>query len=260
MPSKFIYILLALGMLSASLKGSVNTDSLMALLDTSQVSRMQAEIRLQIAGEIANDSIEEALALSREALRQAEILGAKRLVADANLSIGLFYDYLGVKDEAIEYLGEAVEAFKQLGIPKKEAKALMLIGNAYWYLNQFDSALKYYTSASTIGQSLNDTLLIISGMNAKGAVYGNTGQRDSALILFRQANDLARKIDDRPLVILTYYNMGDVNLYSGRIDDALGIFHDLENNYDIESSSSKHLGNLYNSMTLAFIMKNDLST
>ncbi len=95
-------------------------------------------------------------------------------------------------------------------------------------------------------------------MNAKGAVYGNTGQRDSALILFRQANELARKIDDRPLVILTFYNMGDVNLYSGRIDDALGIFHELKDKYDLEKYSTKHLSNLYNSMTLAFIKKGDL--
>ncbi len=258
MPAKFIYILLALGMLSTSLEGSPGVDSLMALLDTSQVSRKQAELRLQIAGEIANDNIEEALALSREALRQAELLGAKSLVAEAKLSIGMAYDVLGVKEEAIGYLEEALEVFTQLGMPDKEASALSLIGNAYFYIDQFETALKYYTKALAIGYALNDTTLIIGGINAKGAVYGNTGPKDSALILFRQANELARQIDDRKQVILTYYNIGDVILHSGRIDDALGIFHDLENNYDVESYSSKHLGNLYNSMTLAFIKKGDM--
>ncbi len=125
----------------------------------------------------------------------------------------------------------------------------MLIGNAYWYLNQFDSALKYYTHASVQGEMAQDTTLIISVMNANGAVYGNTGRMDSAMILFREANALARKIGNQDQVILTYYNMGDLNLYSGRIDDALGIFNDLEQNYDLEQNSTKHLGNLYNSMT-----------
>ncbi|MDX2431662.1 MAG: ATP-binding protein [Bacteroides sp.] len=253
-----MYIILALGMLSVSLKGNPGTDSLMAQLDTSQVSRKQAELRLQIAGEIYNDDVETALALSREALRQAELLGAKSLVAEAKLSIGMSYDYLGVKEEAIGYLEEAMEVFTQLGMPDKEASALKLIGNAYYYLNQFDTALKYYTKALAIGYALNDTTLIISGINAKGAVYGNTGPKDSALILFREANELAKQINDQKLVIHTYYNIGDLNLYSGRIDDALGIFHELENKYDVEKYSSMHLGNLYNSITLAHILKGDL--
>ena len=265
MPSRIIYIFLILGMFSSSLKGSdtdslqgSDTDSLRALLDTTQVSRMQAEIRLKIAAEIANEEIETALALSREALRQAEILGSKALIADSKLAIGGFYDYLGVKEEAIEYLEEALDAFEQLGIPDKEARALMLIGNAYYYLNQFEAALKYYTRASVIGYALNDTILIISGINAKGAVYGNTGQGDSAFILFREANELARQVDSREQVILTFYNMGDVSLYAGRIEYALGIFNDLEKNYDIERYSSKHLSNLYNSITLAYILDGNL--
>ncbi|MFO7669178.1 MAG: ATP-binding protein [Bacteroidales bacterium] len=258
MPSKFIYIILALGMLSASLKGTDPTDSLRALLDTSQVSLQQVELRLRIAGEIANEDIKGALELSREALRQAEQLGATRLVAESKLSIGLFYDYLGVKEESIDYILEALEVFEQMGMPEQQARALMLIGNAYWYLNQFDAALRYYTRASAIGYALNDTILIISGINAKGAVFGNTGQLDSALILFIQANELARQIDSREQVILTYYNLGDINLYSGRVDDALGIFHDLENNYNVEEYSSKHLSNLYNSITLAHLKKGDL--
>lgn len=258
MQSKFLLIITLWGVFSFSLKGSENSDSLRSLIDTSQVSRMQAEIRLKIAHEIANDDISGALDLAREALRQSEILGAKGLVADSKLAIGLFYDYLGVRDEAIEYLEEAIEVFKQLGIPDKEARALMLVGNAYWYLNQFESALKYYTRASLIGASLNDTILIISGINAKGAVYGNTGQMDSALILFREANQLAREIDSKEQIILSFYNIGDAYLYSGRVDDALGIFHELEKEYNIEAYSSKHLGNLYNSFTLAHILKKDL--
>lgn len=258
MSLRFLYIFLAASLLMAPLRGAGKEDSLMALLDTSFISRQQVELRLRIADEIANADIRQALYFAQEALSQAEMLGAISLVAEAKLSIGQFYDYLGVKEEAIEFLMEALEVFVALEEKRNEARTLMLIGNAYWYLHQFESALKYYNHASILGNALKDTSLIIRGINARAAVYGNTGQMDSALILFKEARDLAMRIGNKELVILTYYNIGDVNLYSGRIDDALGIFHDLENNYDLENQSSKHLSNLYNSITLAHILNGDL--
>ncbi len=254
---RYILIILAFGQMTGSAHAR-DTDSLVALLDTSLMSREQAELRLKIAEEIANSDIKGALALAKEALRQAEALGANSMVAEAKLSIGQFYDYLGVREEAIVHLLDALEIFEKLDRPREQARTIMLIGNAYWYLNQFSSAMKYYSRASAIGSALNDTVLIIGGINAKGAVYGNTGQMDSALILFREANDLARQIDSREQVILTYFNMGDVNLYNGQVDNALGIFHDLESNYDLENFSTKHLSSLYNSITLAHIKKGEI--
>jgi len=253
----FFLIILACGQMKNPVSAR-DTDSLIALLDTSLMSREQIELRLQIADEIANSDMKEALALTREALHQAEALGAKKLVAKSKLSIGQIYDYLGVKEEAMVHLMDALVIFEDLGQAREQAHTIILIGNAYWYLNQFSSALKYYSRASAIGYELQDTILIIGTMNAKGAVYGNTGQKDSALILFREANELARQIDSREQVVLTYFNIGDVNLHSGKIDDALGIFHDLENNYDLENVDTKRLSSIYNSITQAHIMKGEL--
>ncbi len=258
MPFRSIYIILALFLMILPVRAAGNTDSLVSLLDSSLVSREQVELRLQIAQEIRNSDIREALQYAQAALHLAEKLTYSDLLAEAKLTIGQFYDYLGVREEATEYLREALEVFEELDDQRNQARTLMLMGNAYWYLNQFESALKYYNRASAFGEALNDTTLIISGINARGAVYGNTGQRDSALILFREANELAIKIGNQEQVILTYFNIGDVNLYSSRIDAALGIFHDLENNYDLENHSSKHLSSLYNSITYAFILKGDL--
>jgi len=254
---RYILILFAFTQIAGSANAR-DTDSLAALLDTTHMSREQVELRLKIAEEIANSDIKGALDFALAALHQAEALGAKSLVAESKLSIGEYYDYLGVKEEAIVHLTDALEIFEELGRPREQARAIMLIGNAYWYLNQFSSAMKYYSRASAIGHSLNDTILIIGCMNATGAVYGNTGHMDSALILFREANEMARQIGSRDQVILTYYNMGDVNLFNGQIDNALGIFHDLESNYDLENVNTKHLSNLYNSITLAHIKKGEL--
>ncbi len=235
-----------------------NSDSLIALLDPSVVDETQIRLRLGIAEEIRNADIRGALEYARKALQMAEETGSGNLMAESKLAIGRYYDYLGVREEAIDLLTEALEIFENIGNQEKQAQALMLIGNTYWYLNQFESALKYYNEASAFGKVLNDTSLIISVINAKGAVYGNTGRMDSALVLFRQANTLARQTGSMEQVIHTYYNMGDVNLYAGKIDEALGIFHDLDKNYDLEQHGTKFMGNIYNSMTRAFILKGDL--
>jgi two-component system NtrC family sensor kinase len=258
MRSGYILFFIMVAFLSAPCLQAGNTDSLVSLLDNTLVNESQVELRLQIAREISNSDIKGALMYAREALSFAEEINSMALVADSKLAIGEFYDYLGVREEAIDHLMEALVIFEELNEPRKQAQALMLVGNAYWYLNQFESALKYYSQASRFAEALNDTSLIISVINARGAVYGNTGRMDSALILFREANSLSRQIDSRDQEILTYYNMGDVNLFSGNIDRAIGIFHDLENNYDLEHTSSKHLSNLYNSMTRAFILKGDV--
>ena len=258
MLSRYCTIFVTAGFLSVTSFGATNLDSLVSLLDSAVFDESQIHLRLEIAELISNSDIKGALEYAREALKYAEELGAMDLKAEAKLAIGTFYDYLGVRREAIDHLTEALAIFEKLDMPHQQARALMLIGNVYWYLNQFESALKYYNEASFFGEMLNDTSLIISVINAKGAVYGNINRKDSALILFREANTLARKIESPEQVILTYYNMGDVSLYSGQIDNAIGIFYDLETNYDVENNSSKHLSNLYNSMTRAFILKGDL--
>jgi two-component system NtrC family sensor kinase len=233
-------------------------DSLWALIDTVRVDESQIELRLSIAEEISNSDIRAALELAREALRLAERYESPKLAAEAKLAIGRYYDYLGVREEAIVLLIDALSMFEELEEPREEAQALMYIGNAYWYLNQYESALKYYNRCAEYAEELNDTSLIISAINAKGAAYGNIDRMDTALVLFREAFALARKSGSREQVIHTYFNLGDLYLYSGRVDDALGIFYDLEQNYDLETYSTKYLGNLYNSMTQAFIRKGDI--
>ena len=235
-----------------------NVDSLSALLDSVQVDTFQVELRLELAEQLLNDDVGTSLEYAQEALLMAEELEQVERKAEAKLAIGICYDYIGVRQEAIEHLLEALEIFENLELPRQEARVHMLLGHSYYYLKQYESALKYYRTASTIGCQLKDTTLLIGIINATGAVYGNTGRRDSAMVLFLEGNALAQQVGNKNQVILTYFNMGDLNLYSGRVDDALGIFYDLEQNYDLENNSSKHLSNLYNSMTKAFIEKGDV--
>jgi signal transduction histidine kinase len=236
-----------------------NVESLMAMRDTTLISGEQIDLQLQIAYELSDSDIRKALDHANQALRDAEEIGSVRWIAEAKLAIGRFYDFLGVNEEAAEQLIEAFTSFVELEDSLKQASTVMQIGNTFFYLDQFEPALIYFSLVSEYGRSLNDTSLIISGLNATATVYGNTSRLDSALILFKEALDLSRQYGSLQQEILAYYNIGDVHLYSARRTQALEVFHDLENYYNLKENSPKHLSSLYNSMTKAYLEKQNLS-
>jgi len=259
MLARNISCLILVMLLSASWARPQNVDSLISLRDTTLISGEQIDLQLRIADALSDSDIREALAIANRALREAEEIGSVQWAAEAKLAIGRFYDFLGVNEEAAEYLREAFTSFVELQDSLKQANTLMQIGRTYFYIDQFESALKYFSLVSEYGRLLNDTSLIISGLNATAAVYGNTAKQDSALILFKEALDLARQFGSLQQEILAYYNMGDVHLHSSRRTQALEVFHDLENYYNLRENSPKYLTSLFNSMTKAYLEKRDLS-
>lgn len=258
MLNRIIVILLVL-ILHVQQASSQNVDSLMALRDTTLISGEQIDLQLQIAYELSDSDIRAALDHANRALSEAEEIESVRWIAEAQLAIGQFYDFLGVNDEAADQLKDAFDSFVVLEDSLKQANTLMQIGNTFFYIDQFETALKYFTHVSEYGRALNDTSIIISGLNATAAVYGNTSRMDSALILFKEALELSRQIGSLQQEILAYYNMGDVHLYSERRTQALEVFHDLENYYNLRENSPKHLTSLYNSMTKAYLEKQNLA-
>ncbi len=258
MPTRSLFLLFLILLLAVPEARTQELDSLMALRDSTMITEEQIDLQLQIAYILSDSDISIALDCANQALRDAEVLGSVRWIAESKLAIGRFYDYLGVNEEAADHLMEAFSSFVELKDSVKQASTLMHIGNTYFYLDQFGPALKYYSLVSEYGRALNDTSLIISGLNATAAVYGNTSRLDSALILFKEALALARQYGSLQQEILAYYNMGDVHLYSGRRTQALEVFHDLEKYYDLQKNSPKYLASLYNSMTKAYLEKQDL--
>ena len=258
MPLKKPILFLLIMLLAVPRARSQQLDSLLVLRDSTIISEEQIDLQLQIAYFLSDSDIRAALDGANQALRDAEVLGSVRWIAEAKLAVGSFIDYLGVNEVATNHLMEAFASFVELKDSLKQATTLMQIGNTYFYLDQFSSALKYYSLVSEYGRAMNDTTLIISGLNSTAAVYGNTSRLDSALILFNEALDLAREFGSLQQEILAYYNIGDVHLYSGRRTQALEVFHDLENYYDLRKNSPKYLASLYNSMTKAYLEKQDL--
>lgn len=258
MPARKIGYMVGFIMLMTLPIRSQDLDSLMNMRDSSLISVEQIDLQLQIAYVISDTDIREALVRAKRALRDAEELESLRWTSEAKLAIGKFYDFMGVNEEAADHLMSAFTSFGQLGDSLKQANTLMHIGNTYFYLGQYEPALKYYSLVSEYGRGLHDTTIIISGINSTAAVYGNTGKMDSALILFKEAHALSKESGSLSQEILAYFNMGDVHLYSGRRTQALDVFHNLEDNYNMEINIPRIIPNLYNSTTKAYVEKNNL--
>ena len=137
MLARNISCVILLVVLTASQTWSQHLDSLIALRDTTLISGEQIDLQLQIAYELSDTDIREALDRANRALREAEEIASVRWTAEAKLAIGRFYDYMGVNKEAADLLIEAFKSFVELGDSLKQANTLMHIGNTYFYIDLY---------------------------------------------------------------------------------------------------------------------------
>lgn len=244
--------------LIGKLFASYQSDSLKALLDSSQISEQQISLKLSAADEFMNSNIRESLLLAKQALEEAKRINSKRLTGEANLATGNYYGYMGMSSEALNHLHEALDIFSELKDPTKRIQALQLIGNVYRLSKEFELALDYYLEVGEYAEKELDSLLIIQSLLACGAVYGNISKMDSALVMFREAFELAKLISNKEAEVRSLYYIADVHLYSGKPDQALQLFHNLEKNYDVEKISPRNYTGLLNSITMAYFQINDL--
>jgi signal transduction histidine kinase len=226
--------------------------------DTNRVYRLQIESQLKQSDKLINQDIRNALLLSKESLKKAIDINDTYLIAEAKLSIGKCYEFLGVNEEALSHLSEALATFTQLKVEKKRALTLRQIGYIYYYSDEYFQSLKYFNEVNGIGKQLNDTSLIIAAIIGQGQVYGNTNRLDSAGMYFREAMLLSKKAGDLATEVQSLFYIGDVHLFSGRVYKALEIFHQIEKDFDLEKINSKLVSSLYNSITYAYIKVGNL--
>jgi tetratricopeptide (TPR) repeat protein len=219
---------------------------------------VNVEMNLQKAQQLRNEDIRQSLELTTRALKDAELLQDKMLIAEAKLAIGKCYDHLGVSGKALEHLNEALINFRSLGEEKKAIETLLYIGNIYRFANEYTLALPYFQEVKHYAESNSDTTLLIKSLISIGGVYGNTAKLDSAITLFKEAHMLTKGTSLVEEEIQSLYYIGDATLFSGRPSEALTILHQLEASYNVEESSPKNLPGIYNSITKAYIETKNL--
>jgi signal transduction histidine kinase len=219
-----------------------------------QATEKSIKMRLEQASLMREADVRQAIESAESALDDAISLDSTRLIGEAYLSLGLSYDYLGARPEALKYLNLSLEKFKEAGDQGKFALSMKQIGYIYYYSNEHNTAMGWFKKVFNLGLERRDTALIIAGVTGRGQVYGNTGRMDSATYLFTESFNLARATGNVEMEVQSLFYSGDVMLYSGKPAEALTVFRNLTEDYNLSIANPRIMASLYNSMTTAAIL------
>lgn len=173
----------------------------------------------------------EALKYYQQALSIARAAGDRDGEAASLSNIGTIYSQLGQKPAGLKYLEQSLAIERELGQRKSEADTLNNIGMAYSELGQPHEALKYFEQALPIRREVGDHDGEGVTLNNLGLVNDTVGRRQEALKYFEQALAIRREVGDRRGEARTLSNIGRAYSALGQKQEAL---HYLEQALAIE--------------------------
>ena len=138
-----------------------------------------------------------------------------------NNELGVVYDALGQKQEALRYYQQALTISQEVGDRSGEGTILNNLGAVYDDLGQQQEALRYYQQALAIWQEVGDRGGEGATLNNLGLVYSALGQKQEALRYYQQALAIRTEVSDRGGEGTTLWNIGALYFRQDRNDAAL---------------------------------------
>ncbi len=152
----------------------------------------------------------------KEAVRNAQVLGEKKLEADCLIDLCRVYFGLSHYDDTIEIAEKALEIYRELNDEQGEMGGLNCIGIANWYLGEFESALKLYQSSLMIAIKTENKKFEAMILGNKSIILWNMGEYSKALKYYLRSLAITKTLGDieteaRALsnIGLIYSNLGD---------------------------------------------------
>jgi tetratricopeptide (TPR) repeat protein len=167
---------------------------------------------------------QEALRYYEQALAIWREVGDRRGEGSTLNNLGLVYDDLGQKQEALQYYEQALTITREVGDRTHEGTTLNNLGAVYDALGQEQEALRYYQLALAIWQEVGDRRGEGITLNNLGAVYDALGQEQEALRYYQLALAIRTEVGDRGGEATTLSNTGALYFRQGRNDAALACF------------------------------------
>lgn len=117
------------------------------------------------------ESLKQAIVKLQEALKLWKKVGGSSQQALTLLGIGLAYNNLGEKQQALSYYNQALPLYRAVGDKVWEAVILNNIGLVYSDLGEKRKALEYFNSALPLSQAVGDKSVEATALNNIGLVY-----------------------------------------------------------------------------------------
>lgn len=257
-----IFFLLFLTITIVPAQNQHTVDSLLKILPTViEDSEEKISILLELANQLINNTPNQALEYSIEALRiaeknkytreQAESLikiakinrekgdlklamesASKALrIAEANnhtieiiiaqRNIGFIYNYLGDYDKSSEYFFNCLKLSEELGDQKQVSNSLNSIGYSYFDQKNYEKALEYYLLSLDIARETNARGSISAGLNNIAAALAMLGNFEQYKPYVLEAIKINKAIGQLSYLTINYMNLGYYFDEMGMADSAV---------------------------------------
>ena len=171
---------------------------------------------------VQNGEYNEALRISRLAVRIAEQMGDRLRLGHALCDLGAIYARRNPPKEAFPLLQRSLALFEEAGETKGQARALIALAVAYNTDTRFELSIESYQKSLALSQEIGDQKYIARIWNGLGHSYHYLGRYELSMQFLQKARALCEKIDDKETLNNVLNNIGfhytNVGNYSAALD------------------------------------------
>ncbi|MEW6470347.1 MAG: tetratricopeptide repeat protein [Bacteroidota bacterium] len=245
---------LLLMLCAAALYGrQVKVDSLLARAGELKDGEERCNTYNLLADEYCKKGDTAAYTWCLKALELAEKLDYKKGLAQANQSLGFYYDIQKSNyDSALIFYNKAISLAAELGDKALLASVYIGTGTVYYYKGSLDKSAEYYLSGLKNAEAAGDTRKQASALIGLGNVYSSYPDNTSkALDHFLRARDIYEKMGYKEGLVSAYANIAGAYGQKQEYDKALE-FHFKAMTLEEELGYLSGLGETYSNIGVIY--------
>lgn len=219
---KVTLILLLVIINISNIFASVNTDSIIQLLDNSD-NKTKFELLIQLSNYYATNKYDSAIIFCNKAIDISEQLDKIKKISAIKTKGNIMF-HKGELDSALLLYNNAVNIFDTDTVNVELAKLYNNIGLLYFNLGDNNNAIQYLTKALVIYNTLNNKLLTTGPLINMGLIYYRTADYNKAGKMFNDALDIAKEFNKTDIISNILVNLGAVYKEWGKYTLALTVY------------------------------------
>ncbi|NJN73645.1 MAG: CHAT domain-containing protein [Limnothrix sp. RL_2_0] len=148
-------------------------------------------------------------------------------------NVGLVYDSLGEKQQALDFYNQSLLIIRTIGDPTMEATVLNNVGLAYDALGEKQQALDAYQKSLPLSELGGARPMVGTTLNNIGLVYYSLGEYEQALEYYQRSLPISQAVGHRQMAAttlnnlgLTYYVLGQQQQNIDFYRQAIGFYND----------------------------------
>jgi CHAT domain-containing protein/tetratricopeptide (TPR) repeat protein len=207
------------------LKSEPEQEQLLAQKEQFRSTSLLAELKSLAEPLVQKGDYNEAVRLSHLAVRIAEKIGDRALLATALCDVGDIYGRRNPPKDAVTYLQKCLTIHEETGNKKGQAGALHSMAVAYDTERRHELAVQHYEKSLALSQEVGDGKLTALIFNGLGMAHTSLGHYEVGLDFYFKARALSEELGDKSTLNMALNNIGTRYLAQGRYAEALDYLH-----------------------------------